>query len=160
MLFKHSQAYYIKFVRMSKKVLLINNITARPVIPALLIKAGYRVDAVRDSDASMRQLDSQAYDVAIVLESPDSESWQLCAKIRNRTAIPLIVISSSASTESCVKAINAGADYFIRKPFGPLEFLARVNCLLQRSLPRQPVAIGPRSFNAGDGVMPLNGARL
>lgn len=127
---------------MSKKVLLINDLTARPIIPELLIKAGYGVDVVHDSDAGLRQLDNQAYDVVIMLESPAAESWQPCEKIRNLTAIPLIVISSSASTETCVKAINAGADYFIRKPFGPLEFLARVNSLLQRTPLREPVPVG------------------
>jgi len=127
---------------MSKKVLLINDLTARPIIPELLIKAGYGVDVVHDSDAGLRQLDNQAYDVVIMLESPAAESWQLCEKIRNLTDIPLIVINSSASTETCVKAINAGADYFIRKPFGPLEFLARVSSLLQRTPVRQPVPVG------------------
>lgn len=127
---------------MSKKVLLINNVTARPIIPYLLMEAGYGVDVVSDSDAGLLHLENQACDAIIVLESPGAESWRLCQKIRNLTAIPLIIISSSASTETCVKAINAGADYFIRKPFGPLEFLARVNSLLQRTPLRQPVPVG------------------
>lgn len=128
---------------MSKKVLLINNVRTRPLIPALLIKAGYRVDVVYHSDPGLRQLYDQDYDVVIMLESPTAESWQLCEKIRGLTATPLIVISSGASTENCVKAINAGADYFIRKPFGPLELLARVNSLLQRSPWRQPIPARP-----------------
>lgn len=128
---------------MSKKVLLINNVTPRPIIPELLMEAGYGVDVVSDSDAGLRHLDNQACDAVIVLESPAAESWQLCHKIRGLTSIPLIIISSRASTETCVKAINAGADYFIRKPFGPLEFLARVNSLLQRTPFRQPMPVGP-----------------
>lgn len=127
---------------MSKKVLLINNVIARPIIPYLLMEAGYGVDVVSDSDAGLRHLENQACDAIIVLESPGAESWRLCQKIRDLSAIPLIIISSSASTETCVKAINAGADYFIRKPFGPLEFLARVNSLLQRTPLRQPVPVG------------------
>ncbi len=134
--------YKIKFVTMNKKVLLINNISYRPVIPELLIKAGYRVDVTHDSEEGLRRLDNQAHDIVIVMESPAVEVWQLCVKIRNLTAIPLIIISSNASTETCVKAINAGADYFVRKPFGPLEFLARVNSLLQRAPSRQPVSLG------------------
>ncbi len=127
---------------MSKKVLLINNINARPITPELLTRAGYSVDVVYDSAAGLRELDNQAHDVAIVQESPAAEIWQLCAKIRARTGIPLIVISPSASTETCVKAINAGADYFMRKHFGPLEFLARISSLLQRTPARQPVTAG------------------
>jgi len=134
--------YYIEFVGMNKKVLLINNVNTRPIIPELLIKEGYRVNLAYDLDAGLRQLENQGHDAIIVLESPNVESWRLCAKIRSLTAIPLIVISSSASAETCVKAINAGADYFIRKPFGPLEFLARVDSLLQRTPVRQPVPVG------------------
>ncbi len=127
---------------MNKKVLFINNINARRIIPELLTRAGYGVDVVYDSAAGLRELDNQAHDVAIVQESPYAEIRQLCAKIRERTGIPLIVISPGASTETCVKAINAGADYFMRKPFGPLEFLARISSLLQRTPARQPVTAG------------------
>ena len=127
---------------MSKKVLFINNIAARSMIPELLARTGYRVDAVYDFDTGLGQLDAQAYDMAILLENPYSESWQLCEKIRKLTAIPLIVISSNASAETCVKAIHAGADYFMRKPFGPLELMARINSLFQRIPSRQAVPLG------------------
>ena len=36
--------------------------------------------------------------------------------------------------------VDSGADYCLRKPFGPLELLARINSLLQRTQPRQPVS--------------------
>lgn len=119
---------------------MINNIISRPGIPELLISEGYQVDAVRDADAGLWQLDNRLYDIVIVLESPIVESWQLCARIRNRAGLPLIVISPRASTETCVRAIDAGADYFMRKPFGPLEFLARVKSLLQHTPVRQSAA--------------------
>ena len=112
------------------------------MIPEFLARTGYRVDAVYDFDTGLGQLDAQAYDMAILLESPYSESWQLCEKIRELTVIPLIVISSNASAETCVKAIKAGADYFMRKPFGPLELMARINSLFQRIPSRQAVPLG------------------
>ena len=128
---------------MSEKVLFINNITARSMIPELLARTGYEVDAVYDFDTGLGQLGSRAYDMAIMLESPFAESWQLCEKIRQVTVIPLIVISANASAETCVKAINAGADYFMRKPFGPLELMARINSLFQRIPSRQAVPLVP-----------------
>ena len=133
--------YYILVEAMSKKVLFINNIVARSMIPEFLTRTGYRVDVVYDFDGGLRQLDAQAYDMAILLESPYSESWQLCEKLRKLTDIPLIVIGSNASAETCVKAINAGADYFMRKPFGPLELMARINSLFQRIPSRQAVPL-------------------
>ncbi len=127
---------------MNKKIILINNVNTRHIIPELLTRAGYSVDIVYDSAAGLRELENQAYDIAIVQEEPIAEIWQLCTKIKSRTGIPLIVISPGAGAETCVRVINAGADYFMRKPFGPLEFLARIGSLLQRAPARQPMTAG------------------
>ena len=142
MLFTSLQVYYILIVTMNKKVLVINNTMPHSNSYHLLIKEGYRVDVVHNSDAGLQQLDAQAHDIIIVEESPEAESWQLCEKVRRLSGMPLIVISIKASANTCVRAINAGADYFLRKPFGPLEFLARVQSLLQRASPKQSVPVG------------------
>lgn len=118
---------------------MINNVAPRPVINELLEKAGYGVDVVSGTEAGLQHLGSQDYDVIIALEHPAGESWRFCHKIRDITSIPLIIICPNASTETSVRTISAGADYFIRKPFGPLELLARVNSLLQRSPMNQTI---------------------
>lgn len=120
---------------MGKKVLIVNNIRSLLLISGLLSRIGYEVDMVHGVDDGLAKLEEQTYDIIIVLESPAVESWAICERIRNLTVTPLIVISLNASTETCVKAINSGADYFLRKPFGPLEFLARINSLRQRTSP-------------------------
>jgi two-component system response regulator VanR len=120
-------------VAVSNRVLVIDNTILPATSSQLLTKEGYEVEKVHDSDVGLQQLDTQAYDIIIVQENHETESWQLCEKIRHLSRTPLIVISINASADTCVKAINAGADYFMRKPFGPLEFLARVQSLLQRT---------------------------
>jgi DNA-binding response OmpR family regulator len=142
LLFTGGEVYYIEYVKMGKKALLFNNTLAHPLVAGLLIRTGFGVDLAPDSEMGLRQLEMQAYDITVIIESPGSESWQLCQKIKNLTAIPLIVISTNASLDACAKAIDAGADYYMRKPFGPLEFLARVNSLLQRSSLRQAIPVG------------------
>jgi DNA-binding response OmpR family regulator len=119
------------------KVLYINDTVKHPTCSRLLIKEGYRVDTVYDVSVGLQYLHARAYDIIILQENPEAESWQLCDEIRRLSGIPLIVISRNASTETCVRAINAGADYFLRKPFGPLEFIARVQSLLQRVTQKQ-----------------------
>jgi DNA-binding response OmpR family regulator len=125
---------------MCKKVLFINNVRSLLLISGLLSRMGYDIDVVHSVDAGLLALRNQDYDITVLLESPGIESWTICERIRFLTGIPLIVISLNASTDTCIRAINAGADYFLRKSFGPREFLARVNSLLQRTSPRQPVA--------------------
>jgi DNA-binding response OmpR family regulator len=126
---------------MNKKVIFINNVGSASLVPELLSGTGYRVVTALDAETGLRHLEAQSYDMTILLENPLAASWVLCEKIRRLSAAPLIVISFNASTETCVKSISAGADYFMRKPFGPLELLARVNSLFQRTLYRQAVPL-------------------
>jgi DNA-binding response OmpR family regulator len=141
-LFTRGEVSYIEYVKMGKKALLFNNSLAHPLVAGLLTRTGFEIDLAPDSEMGLRRLEMQAYDITVIIESHGSEIWQLCQKIKNLTTIPLIVISTNASPDACARAIDAGADYFMRKPFGPLEFLARVNSLLQRSLPRQAIPVG------------------
>ena len=126
---------------MGKKVLVINNTAARTPGYHLLIKKGYWVDAVHSTDAGLQQLQARAYDIIITQEGWEAESWRLCETIRRFSNVPLIVISKNASTDTCVRAINAGADYFLRKPFGPLELIARIQSLLYRISIRRPTPV-------------------
>ena len=127
---------------MNKKVLVIKNTISHSYDPQLLRKEGYRVDVVPNLDPCSHRLDAQACDLIILQESPEADCWQLCERIRHLCHMPLIVISTNASADTCVKAISAGADYFMRKPFGPLEFLARVHSLLQRKSIYQSAPVG------------------
>jgi DNA-binding response OmpR family regulator len=124
---------------MVKKVLFINRTNPASIIPELLTGAGHEIITVNDAKAGLNHLESRPYDMVILTENAATESWTLCAEIRRRTASPFIVISAGAGAEACVKAINAGADFFMRKPFGPGELIARVNALFQRVTALQPV---------------------
>jgi len=129
---------------MDGKVLFINNVKSLLLIPGLLSRIGYEVDVTQNVEDGLTRLDDREYDIIIVLERPSAESWTICERIRALTITPLIIISLNASTETCVKAINAGADYFIRKSFGPRELLARMSSLLQRDALRRAISINVR----------------
>ena len=107
----------------------------------MLNGAGYEITEAFNAETGLRRLEEQHYDMVILMENAAVETWILCAQIRHRTTSSFIVISSRASMESCVKAIDAGADFFLRKPFGPMELLARINALFQRIPSRQSISI-------------------
>ncbi|OGO08059.1 MAG: hypothetical protein A2Y92_00830 [Chloroflexi bacterium RBG_13_57_8] len=134
--------YYIENVETGKKALLINNAPALLPLAGLLAGTGFAVDVANDPGTGLRRLEAGAYDIAVVMENDGLESWEFCRKIRELTAVPLIVVNARASPDACARAINAGADYCLRKPFGPGEFIARVNSLLQRASTRQALTIG------------------
>ena len=126
---------------MSKKVLFINKVSTASVIPDVLSGIGCEVTGAFDDDTALHRLEYRPYDLIILVENPGAESWAFCTSIRRMTSAPFIVISSGASAESCVKAIDAGADFFLRKPFGPMELTARINALFQRTPAAQPVQL-------------------
>jgi DNA-binding response OmpR family regulator len=132
---------YLINIGMSKKILFVNNRAAVSFIPGILTEAGYNVDVVFSPDEVLRTPDAPDYDLIVLLANPEAECWIACDWIRRSTEAPLIVISTNASVETCVRAINAGADYFMRKPFGPLELLARINSLVARTTNREPMSI-------------------
>ena len=128
------KVYYIENVKTVRKALIINTTVGQPLLPGLLTNARFFVDTASDTKKGLRLLETMSYDIIVAVENRSSESWQLCRKIKSRTAVPLIVISANASPEDCARAIAAGADYFLRKPFGPREFEARINSLLNRAM--------------------------
>jgi DNA-binding response OmpR family regulator len=122
----------------AKNILFINTTDAAGIAgPDMLARSGHRVDTAEGTAAGLERLASDSYDVVIVQASPETESWRVCERIRRYSGRPLIVISPNADANACVRAIGAGADFFLRKPCGPLELIARVGSLLQRQ-PRQP----------------------
>lgn len=117
---------------MERAVLFVNCTNARSGGPEALKKERFRVEIAHDFDAALDRLELREYEVIILQISPLAESWQFCRDVRRISNIPLIVISNNASTEVCVKAINAGADFFLRKSIGPQELAARIRALMYR----------------------------
>jgi len=126
---------------MVKRVLFVNNSGNASFIPKLLSSAGYDINEVYDTGSGINLLGSQTHDLVIMVGNATADNWMMYRKIRDLTACPFIVISPGASAETCVRAIESGVDFFIRKPFGPMELLARINALSQRPLARQPARV-------------------
>ncbi|HEV3128624.1 MAG TPA: response regulator transcription factor [Solirubrobacteraceae bacterium] len=73
-------------------------------------------------------------DAAIVdLVLPDIDGVEVCRRLREWTEIPIIVLSAVGEEDSKVRALAAGADDYVTKPFGPRELIARLQAALRRS---------------------------
>ena len=93
----------------------------------------------------------EALDVAAVsrpeagiidLVLPDMDGIELCRRLREWTQIPLIVLSAVGDEDAKVRALAAGADDYVTKPFGPRELIARLEANIRRSEPeREPAQI-------------------
>ena len=72
--------------------------------------------------------------VILDLEAMDIDGINAIKDIRKISTVPLLVLSQRGDDQAlAVRSLHYGADRFIKKPFQPLEFLARVNALLRRT---------------------------
>ena len=106
----------------------------RKFLEALLTDAGYEVTMASDGEQDLDGVRELKPDLVILdLVMPYRDGFEVCRAIRNTPAVrsvPVIILSMKDREADALKAFDMGADDFIRKPFNPLELLARVRKIL------------------------------
>ena len=91
--------------------------------------------------------------VILDLGLPDMNGFEVCARLREWSNIPIIVLSVRESEQDKVRALDQGADDYLVKPFGIEELLARIRVALRHSAQSQTGQ--ETSIKAGDLVIDL-----
>jgi two-component system KDP operon response regulator KdpE len=91
--------------------------------------------------------------VILDLGLPDMEGYKVCARLREWTQVPIIILSVRDEERDKVRALDEGADDYLVKPFGIEELLARIRVALRHSIQMQGSPI--TSITAGDLVIDL-----
>lgn len=100
----------------------------------VLRDAGFDVETVATGDEALNAASIKPPDAAIIdLMLPDTDGVAVCAGIREWSNMPIIVLSAIDDEEQKVRALEAGADDYVVKPFAPRELVARVEAALRRS---------------------------
>jgi two-component system, OmpR family, KDP operon response regulator KdpE len=109
----------------------------RPIRRALevtLTKAGYHVATATNGDEALTAAALQPPDLVILdLMLPDADGADVCRQLRDWLAAPILLISAASDEGDKIRALDAGADDYVTKPFSPGELLARVRALLRRA---------------------------
>jgi two-component system KDP operon response regulator KdpE len=96
--------------------------------------AGFDVHATQTAEDALDHAALRAPDVAIVeMMLPDGNGVDLCRQLRAWGSAALVVLSAVDDEEQKVRALDAGADDYLLKPFGPRELVARLNAILRRA---------------------------
>jgi two-component system, OmpR family, KDP operon response regulator KdpE len=96
--------------------------------------AGYEVVTTATMEEALDALALNQFDAAILdLLLPDGDGVGLTERIREWSELPVIVLSAVGEEEQKVRALRAGADDYITKPFGPDELMARLEAVLRRA---------------------------
>ncbi len=92
------------------------------VLPATTVKEALDVLAVQRADAAV---------VDLIL--PDGDGVEVCESIREWSDMPVLVLSAVGEERQKVRALEAGADDYVTKPFAPGELVARLRAILRRT---------------------------
>jgi two-component system KDP operon response regulator KdpE len=103
----------------------------------ILRDAGYEAIPASSGEEALDVAAVARPDAAIVdLVLPDIDGIELCRRLREWTEMPLIVLSAVGEEDAKVRALAAGADDYVTKPFGPRELIARLQANLRRIEPQ------------------------
>ncbi len=111
----------------------------------LVLRAnGYTVVDVGTGEDALDAVATQTFDLMILdLVLPDMDGVEVCRRLREWSRLPVIVLSVHGEEEIKIRALNAGADDYVSKPFSAPELLARMGSTLRRasweSAPEEPV---------------------
>jgi two-component system KDP operon response regulator KdpE len=127
---------------MAARILVVDdepNILA--TVTPLLRGRGYDVVAAMSGRAALDAFDREKPDLLILdLGLPDMNGIEVCRQIRQTSSAPILVLSARGAEGDKVKALDAGADDYVTKPFGAEELLARIRAALRRVEPPSPLS--------------------
>ena len=116
------------------KVLIIeDDPTLNKGIALALTEAGFSVVCVSDYSEALLKLDKFEPDMVIVDEAlPSGDGTEVCSQLHSTFGIPVILLGRDSSGKAWKKAVEAGADFYLRKPFSRQVLVARVKAILRR----------------------------
>lgn len=95
---------------------------------------GYHVSCAANGEEALAALAQRVPDLVILdIMLPGQDGFQVCTRIREVSAVPIIMLTARGAEEDKVKGLRLGADDYVVKPFSAQELLARVEAVLRRA---------------------------
>jgi two-component system KDP operon response regulator KdpE len=103
-------------------------------LKVILRSAGYSTEQAETKEEALDAVSVRPPDAMVLdLVLPDGRGVDVCADVRRWSSLPIIVLSAVGDEREKVRALDAGADDYITKPFGTDELLARLRAVLRRA---------------------------
>ncbi len=118
----------MKILIIEDEVLLANS------LKTLLELKGFTVEAVYDGQTGADYAETGVYDLLILdVMMPKMDGYEVARQVRaKRCGTPILMLTAKSDLSDRVAGLNAGADYYLTKPFDTRELLACINALLRR----------------------------
>ena len=104
------------------------------LIHMYLVKEGFDVRIAGDGGKALEEFQKKEPDLILLdIMLPVMDGWAVCAKIRETSKVPIIMLTAKGEVFDKVLGLELGADDYVAKPFSPKELMARVNAVLSRN---------------------------
>ena len=122
-------------MRENMKIMVVeDDIDLSELIKMYLIPEGWEIDIFHTGKKAVESFDQNHYDLILLdLLLPDINGFEICKQIREKSTIPIIMLTALEDSIHKVQGLNMGADDYIIKPFEPTELVARIKSNLRRS---------------------------
>ena len=104
------------------------------LIHMYLVKEGFDVRIAGDGGRAIEEFQKQVPDLILLdIMLPVMDGWAVCAKIRETSKVPIIMLTAKSEVFDRIQGLEMGADDYIVKPFEMKELIARINAVLRRT---------------------------
>ncbi|MFL5895532.1 MAG: response regulator [Thermoleophilaceae bacterium] len=123
----------------------------------VLRNAGFQVDSAATKEEALDALAHRPPDAVLLdLVLPDGSGVDVCREVRQWSSVPIVVVSAVGDEREKVRALDAGADDYVTKPFGSDELTARLRAVLRRAVD----AAAQPAIEVGDLVVDIPARRV
>ena len=132
-------------------------------LKALLEQKGFQVEAVYDGESGEEYAQLGIYDLLILdVMMPRLDGYELARRVRaRRCGVPILMLTARSALEDRVEGLNAGADYYLTKPFDTRELLACIHALLRRQGEQvDTLAFGNTELDLEAGILSCGESRV
>ena len=99
----------------------------------MLRKEGFEVSVAPTGTSALTQFDRTGADIVLLdLMLPEMSGTEVCRQLRQRSAVPIIMVTARDSEIDKVVGLEIGADDYVTKPYSPRELVARIRAVLRR----------------------------
>ncbi len=140
--------------------------TVREVVVSYLRAGGHEVTEACDGETALQAMTRSPSDLVVLdLMLPGIDGLEVCRRLRERSDVPVIMLTALGNETDRVVGLERGADDYVTKPFSPRELVLRVDSVLRRADQREapataPVHDGDLTVDASARVATLAGRQL
>jgi DNA-binding response OmpR family regulator len=114
-------------------------------------QAGYRILRAYDGATGLQMALSESPPALMVLDLmlPKIDGWEVCKRVRNKSDLPIIMLTARDDDVQKIVGLELGADDYMTKPFNPRELMARIKAILRRTNNRNNTPAPDQILNLG-----------